>query len=163
RTLNYVRLNSMDINRDGRHELIIAAAADQNPNSLIIGFDNGFSVQQDRIPYFLGVLNMPPTFSPTLVGQSVGRVKYMESQIHQMIKTGGKYELGPTVSLPQGGSVFNVTFLPVEDGHHILVIDDYDRMRVYSSTGSLLTATEETYAGSNLGIEYHPAALGLKA
>ena len=160
---NYVRLNSIDLNRDGRHELVIAAAAEQNPYSLIIGFDNGFSILQDRIPYFLGVLNMPPTFSPTLVGQSVGRVKYMESQIHQMIKTGGKYELGPTVSLPQGGSVFNVTFLPVEDGHQVLVIDDYDRMRVYSSTGGLLTVTEETYAGSNLGIEYHPAALGLKA
>jgi hypothetical protein len=43
------------------------------------------------------------------------------------------------------------------------MIDDYDRMRIFSSTGSLLAVTEETYAGSNLGVEYHPAALGLKA
>lgn len=161
---NYVRLNSMDLNRNGRHELIIAAALDKDPRSLIVGFDGAkFEIQADPIPYFLGVLNMPPTFSPTLVGQGVGRIKYMDSKIHQMIKQGGKYEPGPVVNLPMGGTVFNVTFLPVENDHQLIMIDDYDRMRVYSSTGALLSSSEETYAGSNLGIEYHSAALGLKA
>lgn len=163
KSLNYVRLNSIDINRDGRHELVIAAAEDQKPYSLIVGFDGKLSITEDNIPYYLGVLNMPPAFTPTLVGQGVGKAKYMQSSIHQMVKSGGKYELGPTVSLPLGGNVFNVTFLPFEDGHQILMIDEYDRMRVFSSTGALLAVTEETYAGSNLGIEYHPAALGLKA
>jgi TolB-like protein len=161
---NYVRLNSMDLNRNGRHELIIAAALDKDPRSLIVGFDGAkFEIQADPIPYFLGVLNMPPTFSPTLVGQGVGRIKYMDSKIHQMIKQGGKYEPGPVVNLPMGGTVFNVTFLPAENDHQLIMVDDYDRMRVYSSTGALLSSSEETYAGSNLGIEYHSAALGLKA
>ena len=160
---NYVRLNSIDINRDGRHELVVAGAVDQKPSSLIAQFDGKFSIVDDNIPYYLGVLNMPPAFMPTLVGQGVGKTKYMQSSIHQMIKTGGKFELGPTISLPMGGNVFNVTFLPFEDSHQIVMIDEYDRMRVFSATGSLLTVTEESYAGSNLGIEYHPAALGLKA
>ncbi len=163
RNRNYVRLNSIDINRDGRHELVVASAIDQKPSSLIAEFNGKFSITEDNIPYFLGVLNMPPAFTPTLVGQGVGKTKYMQSSIHQMVKSGGKFELGPAISLPMGGNVFNVTFLPVENGHQILMIDDYDRMRVFSSTGSLLTVTEETYAGSNLGVEYHPAALGLKA
>jgi hypothetical protein len=47
---NYVRLNSMDLNRDGRHELVIAAAMDKDPKSLIVGFDGKFSIQQDFIP-----------------------------------------------------------------------------------------------------------------
>lgn len=161
---NYVRLNSMDLNRNGQHELIIAAAIDKDPKSLIVEFDGSkFAVQQDFIPYFLGVLNMPPAFTTTLVGQGVGRIKYMESTIHQMVKVSGKYELGPAISLPMGGNVFNVTFLPHESDYQIIMIDDYDRMRVFSSTGALLTVTDETYAGSSLGIEYHSAALGLKA
>lgn len=163
RTRNYVRLNSIDLNRDGRHELIVSGAIDQAPSSLIAQFDGKFAIAEENIPYYLGVLNMPPAFTPTLVGQSVGKAKYLQSSIHQMVKTGGKYELGPTVNLPMGGNVFNVTFLPFEDSHQIVMIDEYDRMRVYSATGSLLTVTEETYAGSNLGVDYHPAALGLKA
>jgi hypothetical protein len=80
-----------------------------------------------------------------------------------MVKSGGKYELGPTIDLPLGGNVFNVTFMPHEGSHQLIMIDDYDRMRVFSATGALLTVTDETYAGSNLGVEYHPSALGLKA
>ena len=159
---NYVRLNSMDINRNGRHELVIAAAIDKEPRSLIVGFEDGkFSIEAEHIPFFLGVLNMPPAFSPTLVGQGVGRTKYLASKIHQVVKSGGKYELGPTINLPMGGTVFNTTFMPFEDGHQIVMIDDFDRLRVYSSTGALLTVTDESYAGSNLGIEYNTAPLGL--
>lgn len=159
---NYVRLNSMDINRNGRHELVIAAAIDQEPRSLIVGFEDGkFSIEAEHIPFFLGVLNMPPAFSPTLVGQGVGRTKYLASKIQQVVKSSGKYELGPTVNLPMGGTVFNTTFMPHEDGHQIVMIDDFDRLRVYSSTGALLTVTDESYAGSNLGIEYNTAPLGL--
>jgi TolB-like protein len=160
---NYVRLNSIDINRDGRHELVIASAIDQAPSSLIAEFNGKLAIVEDSIPYFLGVLNMPPSFMPMLVGQGVGKAKYMQSSIHQMVKSGGKFELGPTIGLPQGGNVFNVTFLPFENSYQIIMIDDYDRMRVFSAIESLLTATEETYAGSNLGVEYHPSALGLKA
>jgi len=161
---NYVRLNAIDLNRDGRFELVVASAIAQDPSSLIAEFEGGkFSIQADNIPYFLGVLNLPPTFSATLVGQSVGKTKYMDSSIHQVIKSGGKYQLGPAISLPLGGNVFNVTFLPFEESYQIIMIDDYDRMRVFNSSGGLLATTEETYAGSNLGIEYHSAALGLKA
>jgi len=161
---NYVRLNSMDINRNGRHELVIAAAIDKEPRSLIVGFEDGkFSIEAEHIPFFLGVLNMPPAFSPTLVGQGVGRTKYLASKIQQVVKSGGKYELGPTINLPMGGTVFNTTFMPFEDGHQIVMIDDFDRLRVYSSTGALLTVTDESYAGSNLGIEYNTAPLGLAA
>lgn len=161
---NYVRLNSMDLNKNGQHELIIASALDKDPKSLIVGFSNNrFEIQTDLIPYFLGVLNLPPTFSPTLVGQDVGRAKYMDSKIHQMAKSGGKYELGPAISLPMGGTVFNTTFLPHENDYQIMMIDDQDRLRVFSSSGNLLAVTDETYAGSNLGIEYHTGGLGLKA
>ena len=159
---NFLRLNNIDLNRDGRHELIIAAVQDKDPKSLIVDFDGSkFSIQQDLIPFFLGVLNMPPAFSPTLVGQGVGRVKYLDSKIQQVIKAAGKYELGPTINLPMGGTVFNTTFLPFENDYQIIMIDDYDYMRIYSSTGSLLTTTSETYAGSNLGIEYLSTPLGL--
>ena len=160
---NYLRLNSMDLNRNGQHELIISAALDKDPRSLIVSFEGSrFQIQADPIPFFLGVLNMPPTFSPTLVGQGVGRVKYMDSRIHQMIRQDGKYVQGPAVNLPMGGTVFNTTFLPFEEDYQIVMIDDFDRMRIYSSTGTLLAVTEETYAGSNLGVEYSTAPLGLR-
>ena len=164
RNRNYVRLNAADLNRNGRHELIIAAAVDKDPRSLILEFNgSNFSIKDDHIPYFIGILNMPPAYMPTLVGQSVGRVKYLDSKIHHMIKQDGKYVLGPAVNVPLGGTVFNITFLPHENDYQIIMIDDYDHLRIYSSDGGLLTTTEETYAGSNLGIDFHTAALGLKA
>jgi hypothetical protein len=78
-----------------------------------------------------------------------------------MISTGGRYTTGPAVDLPQGGNIFNTTFLPFEGDSQNILIDGYDRMRVYSSTGALLATTEETYAGSNLSIEYQNVPLGL--
>lgn len=158
---NYLRLNALDINRDGQSELIIAAAEDKDPVSMIIGFNGVFTIQDDRIPYFLGVVNLPPTFSPTLVGQRTGKVKYLDSAICQMIKSGGKYTLGPKIDLPMGGNVFNTTFLPHGDDYQVIMVDESDHLRVFSSTGSLLTVTDEAYAGSNLGVAYSEAALGL--
>ncbi|GAB1409165.1 VCBS repeat-containing protein [Desulfovibrionales bacterium] len=161
---NYVRINTMDINRDGKSELILAAVQGKDPKSLILGYDNKkLTILTNDIPYHLGVLNLPPTFTPTLVGQKTGRGKYLNSTIHQMIKKDGAYDLGPAINLPLGGTVFNVTFLPHEDGHQIIMIDDQDHMRVFSSTGALLTTSEESYAGSNLGVDYHEVALGLQA
>lgn len=161
---NYVRLNAADLNRSGRHQLVIAAAVDKDPRSLIAEFDgNSLAIKADHIPYFLGILNMPPAYMPTLVGQGTGRVKYLESKIYHMVKQDGKYVLGPAVNVPLGGNVFNITFLPHENDYQIIMIDDYDHLRVYSSDGGLLTTTEETYAGSNLGIDFHTAALGLQA
>ncbi len=161
---NYLRLSAIDLNRDGRHELVVSAVQDKDPRSLIIEFaNNRLAVQTDRIPLHLGVINLPPAFMPALVGQKVGRVKYLDSKIHHVTKRGGEYELGPTVDLPPGGTVYNVTFVPTGEDYHIILIDDQDHMRVFSATGSLLTTTEESYAGSSLGIDFHETAAGLSA
>lgn len=161
---NYLRLSSIDLNRDGSHELVISAVLDQDPRSLIVSFaDNRLTIKDDLIPLHLGVVNLPPTFTPTLVGQKVGRIRYLDSTIHQVVKSKDKYDLGPALKLPPGGTVYNTTFLPEGDSHNIIIVDDKDHMRVYSATGALLTVTEETYAGSNLGIDYHETAIGLGA
>jgi len=161
---NYLRLNSIDLNRDGRDELIVSAVLGKDPRSLVIAFENNrLAVRTDNIPLHLGVINLPPTFMPTLVGQKIGRIKYLDSKIHHVTKMNDKYELGPAVDLPQGGTVYNVTFLPTGDGHQVILIDDLDHMRVFSSTGALLTTTEETYAGSNLGVDFFETAAGLQA
>lgn len=161
---SYLRLSAIDLNRDGSSELVVSAVLEQDPRSLIVTFaDNRFSIQTDNIPLHLGVVNLPPTFTPTLVGQKVGRLRYLDSTIHQVVKTKDNYDLGPALKLPPGGTVYNTTFLPEGDAHNIIVVDDKDHMRVYSATGALLTVTEETYAGSNLGIDYHETAIGLGA
>lgn len=161
---NYVRLNSIDSNRDGRHELVISGVLDKDPRSLIVVFENAkLTIQTDNIPYHLGVISLPPAYIPTLVGQKVGRVKYLDSTIHQLTKSGDRYDLGPAINLPMGGTVYNVTFLPDGDSHQVLLVDDFDHIRIYSATGALLTTTEETYAGSNLGIDYHNTVLGMQA
>lgn len=163
RNINYVRLNSIDINRDGHHELVIGGAEKQDPRSMIISFNGKFAIEEDRIPFYLGVLNMPPSFAPTLVGQDVGRIKYLDSKIYLMTKSQGQYTKGPAYDLPQGGNVYNTTFLPAGSSYQIIMIDDSDHMRVFNDTGTLLTVTEEAYAGSNLGIEHLSAPIGLSS
>jgi len=161
--LNVLRISSLDIDRDGKAEIILTGMDDKSPFSTIYGLEGGrLVIKDDSIPFFLATVNLPPDFTPTLVGQKTGFPKFLEGPIHTVVRTGGRLELGPSVGLPPDGNLFNVQFLPTEDGHKVILVDSSDKLRVYSPTGSLLAVTDETYAGSNIAIDKQEAAPGLR-
>jgi len=163
RRVNYLRLSSLDINRDGSTELILTGLDENGPISTIMDYKAGrFSINQDRLPFFLAVLNLPPTFTPALVGQKPGATKMWQGTVHNVVRNGGKYELGPKIELPAFANAFNVQFVPDQDGHKIAMIDDTDHLRMHSATGNLLSTSDETYAASSIGVDKQESAAGLR-
>lgn len=158
-----LRISAFDMERDGKTEIILTGMDDKTAFSTIYTLKgNAIQVQEDRIPFFLATVNLPPDFMPTLVGQKIGTTRFLDNQVNTVVRSGGSLTLGPPVALPADGNIFNVQFLPDEGSHKVILVDGSDKLRVYSPAGSLLAATDETYAGSNIAIDKQEAPLGLR-
>jgi len=164
KSIDYLRLSCLDINKDGSTEIILAGADGKRALSTVLGLKgNRFEVIEDNIPMLLTVMNLPPTFMPTLVGQKAGKLKFLEGTVTTVVKTGGNFESGPSIALPPKGNVFNSNFLPDAEGHKIVMVNDRDRLQIYSATMNLLSTTDETYAGSSISMVKQEAPIGLRA
>jgi TolB-like protein len=161
--LEVLRISAFDLERDGKTDIILTGMDGKAAFSTIYTLKGGaLQVKEDHIPFFLATLNLPPDFTPTLVGQKIGTTRFLESQVNTVVRSGGSLTLGPPVALPADGNLFNVQFLPDEGSHKVILVDGSDKLRVYSPAGSLLAVTDETYAGSNIAIDKQEAAPGLR-
>lgn len=161
---NVLRISAFDLERDGTAEIILTGMDDKSAFSTIYTLrGNTLAVKEDRIPFFLATVNLPPDFTPALVGQKIGTTRFLEGTMNTVVRTAGRLELGPPVKLPPDGNLFNVQFLPEGPGaHKVLLVDGSDKLRVYSPAGSLLATTDETYAGSSIAIDKQEAMPGLR-
>ena len=149
-----LNINIMDLNRDGFQEIIVSAIQDEFVRSFILNFDGKkFSVKAEKIPFFLNVVRTPPEYMPTLIGQKLGRGRlFMPDSVYEVVKMGGRYQLGRHIPVPEKTNVFNFTYLPQGADYKIIVADDSDHLRVYSSTRARQATTDEVYAASSLGL-----------
>ena len=158
-----LNINMLDLDRDGFQEIIVSAIMEETPRSFILNFIDGrFVMVEDRIPLYLNVVRIPPEYSDTLIGQRKGRQRLFDASVHEVLRMGGKLELGRVVDLPQGANVFNFTFLPQEGDYKIIVADSSDKLRTFSSQNSFQSVTDEAYAGSALGLEVDPSLPGIE-
>ncbi len=151
-----LNVSLIDINRDGHMEIVVSGYFNEEPSSYILNFDgNHFTTVAERIRLFLNVVKMPPTFQDTLVGQRPGRNNVLnETPVYEVVKIGGEYSLSKRVPLPETANVFNFAFLPEEGtDYKILVIDNEDRIRVYTPRFDLQATTMDQFGGSALGFE----------
>ncbi len=156
RTYENLKICMMDLNRNGRKEIIISAMQDERVRSYILGFEDGrFQEIHRRIPFFMNVVNPPPAYRPVLVGQEIagGSRLFRPGEVREVIYTSQGPELERRMSLPGRANVFNFNFLPWKDDH-MVVIADRDILQVYSSDHRRRYTTSEEYAGSRLGLEY---------
>ncbi len=157
-----LNINLLDINRDGFQEIIVSAILEETPRSFILNFIDGrFTLLDDRIPLYLNVVRHPPDFQPILVGQRKGRNRLFDSGVHEVLRMDGNLELGTPLNLPREANVFNFTFLPQDNDFKIVIADHRDKLRVFSSTSSFQSVTDESYAGSALGLEMDDTLPGL--
>ncbi|MBT8763325.1 VCBS repeat-containing protein [Desulfohalobiaceae bacterium Ax17] len=158
-----LNINLMDLNRDGYQEIIVSAIQDEFVRSFILNFgDKKFSVKAEKIPFFLNVVRTPPEYMPTLIGQRPGRGRlFMPDSVYEVVKMGGEYQLGRHIPVPEKTNVFNFTYLPQGADYKIIVADDGDHLRVYSSTKALQASTDEVYAASSLGLVQDETIPGL--
>jgi len=161
-------MRAIDLNGDRAMELVIATYEEDNnrPYSYFFSFKgNKFSTYAPRIPYFASVINMPPLFRPTLVGQGWDSVKLFAPGVHELVKNGGKYQLGGRINLPSGATVFNVAWLPGgknNQGDQLIMLTDDERIKVFQgSNHNLIHTTMERFSGSATGMDHYKGMPGL--
>ncbi|WP_028573045.1 FG-GAP repeat domain-containing protein [Desulfonatronum lacustre] len=157
-----LNINLLDINRDGSQEIIVSAILEEAPRSFILSFVDGrFTLLEDRIPLYMNVVRHPPDYRHVLIGQRQGRNRLFDSSVHEVLRMDGRLEPGTPLNLPKEANVFNFTFLPQDNDFKIVIADHRDKLRIFSATNSFQSVTEESYAGSALGLVTDDSMPGL--
>jgi hypothetical protein len=156
RTAKYLNINALDVNRDGYTEIFISGVdgVDEDVRSIVLTFTNKkFTLQEDRIKFFLNVVKLPPDYMPTLVGQKKGNSRLFDlGGVCEMVRMSGEYKQAKRLALPEKSNVFNFAYLPQKNDHKVIVAHN-DHLIVNSSTNDLQAVTEEIYAASGVKLE----------
>ncbi|ADU63930.1 MAG: VCBS repeat-containing protein [Pseudodesulfovibrio sp.] len=169
----YLRLEAVDLDRDGANELVVGTYQSQYrsalkapegwPKSHVLSFKSGkFQFLVKDYGKFLGVLRMPPTYTPIMVSQDQGVRHLFSTKIYEAYLKGGSIELGQSIPSPEFGSIYSMVYLPDEFGFKYVVLDDFHRLKVYGQTMERLSSTDDdTYNSSGIGIETSDRPLGM--
>ena len=168
RSNNNFSMRAIDLNRDRTMALVVATAeeASNRPYSFIYSFKgNKFSTVAERIPYFVSVMRVPPTYAPTLVGQAWDSLKLFAPGVRIMTKQDGKFTLGTRIDLPTGATVFNCVWLPAGKngkGEQLVMLTEDERIKLFQGHGNTLVhTTMERYSGSATGMDHYKGMPGL--
>lgn len=168
-----LRLELVDIDRDGTQEIVVATykeiydsnrnVTNGDPYSHILSFKEGkLKPLLFNHRSYLGVLRLPPTYTPILVTQKKGRRHIFDGLIHEAFLKEGDIVRGQRITTPEFGNIFNTSYLPENFSFKYIVIDDFHRMKVYSQTMERLYSTnEDRYNTSGIGLEYADVSPGL--
>ncbi len=158
-----LNINLFDSNRDGYCEVFISAIdTEGDPSSLVLTFKNNkFRIKEKRLKFYINVKRIPPDYSKRIVGQGPGIGRIFSPGVHEIISMSGKYSLGPKINLPQQANVFNFAYLPEKDSYKIVVVNDYNDLKVFNEDLQTLYKTSTKYAGSSINIVSSNALPGL--
>lgn len=152
--IKILRLSVIDINRDGRAELIVSAINDPDgnaePRSFVFNVVNGkFEKFCEPQKMYLNVVRTPPTFQPVIVGQRKGfHGPFEESGVSEMSYTNGEFQPVHRLRLPVIANAFNFNYLPEGTTFKIVVINEYSYMKVYTPDLDPQYSQEEGYNSS---------------
>ncbi|GAB6038373.1 VCBS repeat-containing protein [Fundidesulfovibrio butyratiphilus] len=150
-----IRVTIIPLGSDKRPKIVVTGYFDHNPWSTILRLEgNKLVPEAERLPFYLAAAGLPPRFQPQLVGCRGDQKNLFTGGVHEMVYTGGKLTLGPRISLPNKANPFNFTYLPDESGYKLVLVNDDDRLEVYTAKNDVQAKTEEQYCGSSLGLEH---------
>ncbi|WP_291446141.1 FG-GAP repeat domain-containing protein [Desulfovibrio sp.] len=168
RSNNNFSMRAIDLNRDRSMALVVTTTEESSnrPYSFIYSFKgNKFTTIAERIPYYVSVMRVPPTYSPTLVGQAWDSLKLFAPGVRIMTKQDGKFTLGTRLDLPTGATVFNCVWLPAGKsgkGEQLVMLTDDERIKLFQGHGNTLVhTTMERYSGSATGMDHYKGMPGL--
>lgn len=161
-SIQCLNINLIDTNRDGVMEIVVSAMRNDDLASFILNFKDGkFTVVADRVKLFLNVVRIPPDYRYHLVAQKFDANRVFYPGVFIASLTGDKVVPHSRIALPEKSNVFNFAYLPDREGYKIIQATDSDKLRVFNAKNELLSTTEESYAGSALGIEYSDTVPGM--
>lgn len=157
--LTPMMLRSIDLNRNGRMELIVVTCdqEDTSPRSFIFSFRNGkFTVLAERLSWYLNVQRLPPDFMPILVGQKGDSSRiFAKSGVQELIWKGNTVSSIRKIALPSGCNLMNFTWLPGKAGaetEKLIMLTGDENLKVFSPQGNPLYTSNEKFSGSAIGI-----------
>ena len=155
--LMLLNISAIDVNGDGKAEIIVSASYFKEPRSFILSLDGNKLVEtQKDIKLYLNVAAIAPDFNRQLVGSKGEPKEIFVSGVHNVIFSGGQPQLSTRIPLPSKANPFNFAFVPEKSGYKVIINDDQDRIVVYTAKGERVAATEEQYCGSAVGLEFDP-------
>jgi hypothetical protein len=152
--IKILRLSALDLDRNGRPELIVSAVDDPEgnaePRAFIFNVTNGkFEEFCKPQKMYLSVVRTPPTNQPTLVGQRKGfHGPFDEYGVSEMHFSNGNVEPVRLLRLPSIANIFNFSYLPEGTSYKIVVINEYSYMRVYTPDLDAQFSQDEGYNSS---------------
>ena len=168
RSNNNFSMRAIDLNRDRTMSIVVATTEETSnrPYSFIYSFKgNKFTTVAERVPYFLSVMRVPPTYAPTLVGQAWDSLKLFAPGVRIMTKQDGKFTMGTRLDLPTGATVFNCVWLPAGKngkGEQLVMLTEDERIKLFQGhTNNLVHTTMERYSGSATGMDHYKGMPGL--
>ncbi|MBQ9406901.1 MAG: VCBS repeat-containing protein [Desulfovibrio sp.] len=168
RSNNNFSMRAIDIDRDRAKELVVATYEEDSnrPYAYIYSFKgNQLRLYCERIPYFVSVMRVPPTYAPVLVGQGWDSVKLFAPGVRLLTRNGKKFELGTRLDLPSGASVFNCAWIPASRSNKsemLVMLNDTERLKLYQGRGNTLVhTTMERFSGSSTGMDHYKGMPGL--
>ncbi|WP_320174326.1 FG-GAP-like repeat-containing protein [Maridesulfovibrio sp.] len=151
-----LRINGIDLDRDGVYEVVLCTEIDRKPYSYIISFKNKTpKVLLDRNRNFLSVIKTPPNFTETLVGQRFDphRTFYSKDLVEYSFSNGALVPIRK-LNVPEFSNVFNLTYLPIADGEYkVLVLNKYGRINLYDKNLEPIYESTDSYNSAAVAID----------
>ncbi len=150
-----LRISLYDMDRDGKDEIIVSGLEDPEgnaePRTYVFNFAGGkFTEFMKPQKMYLSVVRTPPTYMPTLLGQKKGNHgPFDEFGPSEMYYQNGSLQAVRRLNLPKGGNLFNLVYLPDGNSFKLVMLNDYDYMKVFSSDLDPQFAQDEGYNSSN--------------
>lgn len=149
-----MRLSTIDLDRDGRAELLVSGVDDPDgnmePRTYIYRVTGGKF--EEFMPFqriHMAVVRTPPSYVPTLVGQDKGHHgPFDESGVSEMIYSGGSIQSVRRLKLPSIANVYNFTYLPEQNSYKVLVLNEYNYLKTFTADGEVQASMEDGYNSS---------------
>ncbi|MES9994676.1 FG-GAP-like repeat-containing protein [Desulfovibrio aminophilus] len=156
-------IGAADVDGNGIQDIVVGAFRDGQPYSMIFTFvGNKLEKILDGARVFLSVVAMPPTYTPTLIGQKQGSTELFNSKsVYEYYLNGKNLVEGKRIALPEFANVYNFAYLPDQTGYKVVLIDEDNHIQVYNQALDLQTSTEDTYNSSAVDLDVTTALPGM--
>ncbi len=150
-------VNLADLDGNNSKSLVLSASRKYQPASAVVEYNgNGaFAYRLKNIPFYLRPVKMGQGKAAVLVGQRgttdiAEEKEVVEPGLFYLDLKGSTLESGSKLNVPEKVNLFDFAYVDLDDDKvsELIVIDDKEKLRVYSHDNKLLWVSSEEFGGS---------------
>jgi hypothetical protein len=153
--MKVLRVSLYDLDHDGTMEIIASGIEDPDgnaePRTHFLHYAGGkFEKFIAPMKMYFSVVRTPPTFQPTLLGQGKGfHAPFEEAGPSEMMFSEGKLQPVRRLHLPSISNLFNFAYLPDGNTFKIVVLSEYNAIKVFTQDLEAQFSQDDGYNSSN--------------